>query len=205
MKRIFICIAMLLSLAACSPKSPYADDASVARAVYSPGPPNSITLFTVLSNRNNSGAHTGLLINASQRVMFDPAGTWRHPRIPERNDVHYGMTDKMVNFYIDYHARETYRVIEQTIYVTAEQAEIALQRAQSYGAVPKTQCARSVSNILRGVPGFENMPATLFPKKLMNAFGSLPGVTERTIRDEDADKNYGVLLVQAGEGATDSP
>jgi hypothetical protein len=31
----------------------------------------------------------------------------------------------------------------------------------------------------------------------MEEFGQLPGVTGRTIRDEDADKNHGVLLIQA--------
>ena len=59
--------------------------------------------------------------------------------------------------------------------------------------------ANSVSNILRGVPGFESIPATYFPNKLHDAFAQLPGVTEREIRDEDADNNHGVLIVQASE------
>jgi hypothetical protein len=33
----------------------------------------------------------------------------------------------------------------------------------------------------------------------MDDFAKIPGVTTRVIRDEDADKNHGVLLVQAGE------
>ena len=131
--------------------------------------------------------------------MFDPAGTWHHPNLPERHDVHYGMNDKMIAFYIDYHARVTYRVVQQTGYVSPAQAEIALQLVQQYGAVPKTQCAHSVSTILRGVPGFEGLPSTWYPKVLMEAFGTLPGATTKVITDSDADNNHGVLLVQAGE------
>ncbi len=199
MTRLFLCLAMLLSLAACGAEPKWASDADVSRAAYVSEAPASITLFTVLSNSNDSGAHSGLMINGTQRIMFDPAGTWHHPSLPERNDVHYGMNDKMIAFYIDYHARVTYRVVQQTIYVTPAQAQMAMLRAQSYGAAPKGHCARSVSSILRGVPGFESIPSTWSPKKLMNAFGDLPGVQSRTITDDDADSNHGVLLVQAAE------
>lgn len=187
-----------LVLAACGAQDvKYAPPERVAAAQYvHPGPPT-ITLFTVLSTRSGAGAHSGLLINGSERLMFDPAGTWYHPNLPEQHDVHYGMTPRMVSFYIDYHARETYDVVEQTVVVTPEQAAIAIARAKAYGAVPKAQCARSVSSILRGVPGFEGIPSTWYPKKLSNAFGALPGATARRISDDDTDDNHGVLLVQA--------
>lgn len=193
-----------LVLAACGAQDvKYAPPERVAAAQYvHPGPPT-ITLFTVLSTRSGAGAHSGLLINGSERLMFDPAGTWYHPNLPEQHDVHYGMTPRMVSFYIDYHARETYDVVEQTIVVTPEVAAIAMRRAMEYGAVPKAQCAAAVSSILRGVPGFESLPATWFPKKLMEAFARLPGVTTRKITDDDADQNHGVLLVQASEAPTD--
>jgi len=198
MHRLLLCFAALLTLAACGGAEPkWAPDAAVAAAQYQAPGPKTITLFTVLSTRNGSGAHAGLMINGSQRVMFDPAGTWYHPSLPERNDVHFGMTPKMVNYYIDYHARETFDVVEQTIEVSPEVAEIALSRAMAYGAVPKAQCTKSISYILRGVPGFEGLPQTWFPKTLMEAFGQLPGVTGRKITDTDADNNHGVLLVQA--------
>jgi hypothetical protein len=106
----------VLFVAACGAAEPkWAPDADVAQARYVHDGPKSITLFTVLTTENGSGAHAGLLINGSQRVIFDPAGTWHHPRLPERNDVHFGMRPLMVDFYIDYHARETYDVIEQTV------------------------------------------------------------------------------------------
>jgi hypothetical protein len=197
MRRLLLCLAGLFMLAACTAEPVWAPDDLVSRARYVSDSPPSITLFTVLNNSSNAGEHSALMINGSQRVMFDPAGTWRHPQLPERNDVHFGMSPKMVDFYIDYHARENFRVVEQTILVTPEVAELALQRVMSYGAVPKAQCARATSSILRGLPGFEKIPSTLGPKKVMQAFGRLPGVTERVILDSDANQNHGVLLVQA--------
>ena len=200
MTRILLWVAVALTLTACGAAEPmWAPEDRVQAARYvDPGPP-SITLYTVLSTQSGNGAHAGLLINADERVMFDPAGTWQHPRLPERNDVHYGMTPKMVSFYIDYHARETYDVVEQTIVVTPAIAALVKRRAMEYGAVPKTQCTKAISSILRGVPGFDGLPQTWFPKILMEAFGELPGVTTRKITDDDADNNHGVLLVQAGD------
>lgn len=197
MRRLILCFVALMGLSACAADSVYAPQEAVDAARFVADPPTSITLYTVINNRSGAGAHSGLLINASQQVMFDPAGTWGHPRVPERNDVHYGITPRIVNFYIDYHARETFRVIEQTIVVAPGVAELVKQRAEAYGAVPKAQCSNSVSAILDGVPGFESLGSTWFPKKLSDAFGKLPGVRSRTITDDSADKNHGVLLVQA--------
>ena len=199
MLRVIAVCCAAVALSGCGADSVYAPDEAVAAAHFVAEGPKTVTLFTVVNNRSGAGGHSGLLINASERIMFDPAGTWHHPAIPERNDVHFGINDQMVLFYIDYHARETFRVQEQTIVVSPQVAEMVAARAKAYGAVPKAQCAASISSILRGVPGFEDMPATWFPNKLHDAFAQLPGVTEREIRDEDADNNHGVLLVQAGQ------
>ena len=199
MRRLVLCFVALLGLAGCAAEPVFAPQAAVTAARYVHDGPTSITLYTVINNRSGAGAHTGLLINASERVMFDPAGSFQHPRVPERNDVHYGMTPRIVNFYIDYHARETFRVIEQTVVVSPGVAELAKQRAEAYGAVPKAQCSNSVTSILSGVPGFESIGSTWYPAELSERFGRLPGVTGRTITDDDADKNHGVLLIQAGE------
>ncbi|RGP38154.1 hypothetical protein [Pseudotabrizicola alkalilacus] len=196
MVRLLFALLAMLTLAACGAEPKWATDEAVAQARYVHNGPPSITLFTVLSTRDGSGAHSGLLINASERIMFDPAGTWYHPNLPERNDVHYGMTPKMLTFYIDYHARETFDVVEQTILVSPGVAELVAQRAKAYGAVPKAQCAKSISAILSEVPGFESLPSTWYPAKYMEAFAKLPGVTSRKITDSDADDNHGVLLVQ---------
>lgn len=192
-----ISVLALVALTACGAEPKWAPDEAVAKAHFVAEAPRSITLFTVVSTRSGSGAHSGLLINASEQVMFDPAGTWYHPYLPERNDVHFGVTPRMVSFYIDYHARETYNVIEQTVLVSPEVAELVMQRAEAYGAVPKAECANSISTILGGVPGFESIKHTWFPNKLSAEFGKIPGATYKLITDDDADDNHGVLMVQA--------
>jgi hypothetical protein len=196
MPRASLAIAALLGLSACAEPT-WAPQAEVDAARFVAGPPTSITLYTVVNKQSGAGAHSAILVNASERVIFDPAGTWKHPRLPERNDVHFGMTDKAVAFYVDYHARETFDVIEQTVEVPPEVAEQVLEKVKAYGAVPKAQCATATSSILTSTPGFEALPATMFPRQLSQPFDALPGVKTRIITDDDDDSNHGVLLVQA--------
>lgn len=194
--RLLSGLVVALGLAACGAEPKWAPQAEVDAVRFVSEEPPSITLYTVVNTRTGSGAHSAILVNASERVIFDPAGTWYHPRLPERNDVHFGMTDKAVAFYLDYHTRITYNTIEQKIYVSPQVAELVLAKVKAYGAVPKAMCTQANSSILRGVPGFEGLPQTFYPKKLSEAFGRLPGVTTRVITDDDADDNHGVLLVQ---------
>jgi hypothetical protein len=204
MLRLFLVLLALLGLTACGATPTWAPQEQVDAARFVAGPPTSITLYTVVNKNSGSGAHSAILVNASERVIFDPAGTWHHPKLPERNDVHFGMTDKAIAFYIDYHARKTYDVVEQTILVSPEVAELVLEKVKAYGPVPKSQCTTATSSILRGTPGFESLPATMFPKQLSDPFGQLPGVTTRVITDDDDDSNHGVLLVQANGDPLDS-
>lgn len=185
----------LLFLTACGAAEPrWASEAEVGRANYVHDGPASITLFTVIGNKSGAGAHSGLLVNApSQRAIFDPAGTFKHPHLPERNDVVFGMSDPAVAFYIDYHARVTYHVIEQTVLVDPQVAELALARIQSHGAVAKAQCARSISSILADLPGFSDAPQSMFPKKLMTWFGARPGATHQAHYDYSPDDNKGMI------------
>lgn len=192
--RLIAALAFVLSLAACGgADNVWASDEKVEQARYAHPGPSSISLITVISRATGSGAHAALLINGSQRVVFDPAGTWHHPNLPERHDLHYGMTDKAVDFYIDYHARVTYDVVKQDLIVSPQVAERALRVAMQYGAVAKAHCGQSVSAILRTLPGFETIPQSYFPKKVMEAFGELPGVQSQTYRDNDPDKNGEIL------------
>ena len=191
---------VLLLLAACGgPAEPvWAPDEAVSRAEYAHGGPPELVLYTVVSKSSGSGAHSGLLINADQRILFDPAGTFSLPFVPERNDVHYGMTPRAVSVYIDYHARETYDVIEQRVPVSIAQARMVARLAEGYGAVPKAQCSLSITRILSQVPGFESISVGWFPVPASEAFGALPGVKSRVITDDDADKNHNVLFEAAG-------
>ena len=198
-----LALIALLGLAACGADRKWASDTDVAAARFVAEGPTTLTLFTVISNSTEAGAHSSLLINGAERVIFDPAGSWYSQSVPERNDLHYGMSDRMLAFYIDYHARVTYRVIEQTIQVSPQTAALVLARAQANGAVNKGGCATSITSILRGVPGFEGIRQTYFPKELSKSFGQLPGVTERTITDQDDDNNHGVLMLNADGVAED--
>lgn len=189
MRRIILSIFILFSLTACAAQSEWASDEEVMRARYTFDGPPMITLFTVVNQRSGQGGHAALMINGSQRVLFDPAGTWYHPQIPERNDVHYGITQPAVDFYIDYHARITWKVYRHDIVVSPAVAEKAIKLVEAYGAVPKAQCTAAVTSVLRQLPGFEGMPSTLFPVKAMEAFERLPGVTERLYEDDDPDNN----------------
>jgi hypothetical protein len=201
MIRTLLAVTAVAMLSACGAEPKWAPEEAVQAARFVSDDPPSITLYTVINVRSGAGAHSGLLINASERVMFDPAGTWGLPRLPERNDVHFGMSDRMVLFYIDYHARETFYVIEQKLPVSAATAELVMARAKAYGAVPKAMCTQSTASILRGVPGFEGLPQTYYPKQFSEGFAKLPGVQTRKITDDDADDNHGVLLVQKGNAA----
>ena len=195
--RIPLLLALVpLALSACTADPVWAPDAAVEAAVYRDDSPPSITLFTMINNRSNEGGHSGLMINGDQRVMFDPAGSWWHRTAPERNDVHYGMTPLMLKFYIDYHARETYRVVSQTVEVPPEVATRALQLAEARGAVPKAMCGSATSGILKQLPGFESVSQSLFPARIMESFGQLPGVETAVYYDDDADDNTAVLMTQ---------
>ena len=199
MRRLLIALALPLFLANCA-EPVWAPDEAVAKARYVSDEGPSITLFTVVRKLGGEGAHTGLMINGSQRVMFDPAGTWENPAAPERNDLHYGITPRMKQFYVDYHARKTYDVYEQRVPVSAQVAELAIQRAAANGAVAKAFCGNSISNILGQLPGFESLHKTFFPNKIMRAFAEMPGVVTTLHTDDDPDNNGTVLTTQLQPG-----
>ena len=186
-----VLLLCVLALTACGAAEPtWAPNELVARQRYVHDGPPRLTLFTVINNKSGSGGHSALMVNApSQRAIFDPAGTFHHPHLPERNDVVFGMSDPAVTFYKDYHARVSWHVVEQSIDVSPQVAELVLAKIQSYGAVPKAQCASSVSNILRTVPGFQSVPRSQFPKRLMAWFednGAGPGTR---FYDDSPDNN----------------
>lgn len=196
MTRLFVALGLVLALTACGAESVMAPEAEVRAKAYRSNAPASLTLITVINNRSGSGGHTGLLINGSQRVIWDPAGTWWSPNAPERNDLHYGMTDRMVDIYVDYHTRSTYRTVVQELQVPPAVAEQAIREAAGYGAVPKAACSLSTSQILSRLPGFEGIKVGYFPNALMDAFAKYPGVKTRTVYDDDPDDNSGKLPTQ---------
>lgn len=197
-RRAFIALSLTAGLTACA-QSIWAPDDAVRAARFVSNEPPSITLYTVVGIPRGEGAHSALMINGSQRVIFDPAGSWSHPQAPERNDVLYGITDNLRNFYIDYHARETYWVSAVTVPVTREVADQAIRAAEANGAVMKSFCAVGTNGVLKKVPGFEGAPGGFSPMKLRAWFMTLPGAVEKKHYDGDPADNHNVLLRQRGQ------
>jgi hypothetical protein len=185
--------AAAATLTACTvPNAGGADLDEVARAAYRHDGPPSITLYTMLSNRSGAGAHTSILVNGSQRVAFDPAGSFRHEKIVSRNDTVFGMTPYLVDQYTRFHARETYHVVIQTIEVPPEVAEQALKMVVNHPAVSRSYCAMSTSQLLAQLPGFEDVRPSFYPKKLMETFAAKGASFER-LYEYDSDDKTGVL------------
>lgn len=136
-----------------------------------------LTLVTVMNYRTKRGDHTALFINADERLLFDPAGSWQLPEVPERNDLHYGVTPRIgASFYMS-HTRETHYTVVQRIPVPMETALRAKQLAAKAGPVPPAHCAVSTARILRELPGFEGITSGYFPHNLMEQVAALPNVT----------------------------
>lgn len=133
------------------------------------------------------------MINGSQRVIFDPAGTFKHDLVAEQNDVIFGITPRVADGYTRYHARETYHVLIQQIDVPPQVAERAIALVRAHGSVPGGKCAQSTSSVIAGLPGFEGIKQTWFPNKLAAQFATIPGVTSQTLHEYDDADNSKVL------------
>lgn len=198
MRLAAILTTAVLVLAGCGggAEEKWAADDVVARAAYSPGGEPTVTLYTMISNGTGAGGHSAIMINGSQRVLYDPAGSWQHPLVPERNDLHFGFTEFQRSFFIDFHARTTYHVVVQELPVSLAQANAMIASVQQQGAAPAAYCTRFNSTAMQRVPGFESIRTTWFPVKLMEQFAELPGV--RTEKIFDDDPAYNQTMLRAG-------
>lgn len=192
-------LAACLGLSGCgAAESIWASDQKVAAARYvSPEPP-SISLLTMVTKRNEMGAHSALLVNGSQVVLYDPAGTFRHPQAPERNDVFYGITPVIKEIYEFYHARQSTYVIEQKLPVSRDYADRMIARMEAQGPSPKMYCGINTSEILRDFPEFAHVPRTFYPGEIMDAFGQAPGVTRRRVDEGDVGQNFRLVKTEGG-------
>jgi hypothetical protein len=172
-----------LPLAGCgmNAESVWASDEAVARARHASAGPAMLALITVRNEDGGTGAHSALLIDASERVLFDPFGGWTDPAVAERNDVLHGFSPEAEERYLSYQAQDGYYYVRQEVLVPAAVAEQALALAKGYGPVGMAMCSNAVADVLRPLPGFEGIGAAWFPETLSNRFARLPGVatTER--------------------------
>ena len=176
--RLAFAVAGLVALTGCAGEAVWDSDEFVSRSTYVPSGPPTVTLITSINTRDNSGAHSSLLIDGAQRLLFDPAGSWHNPGVPERNDVLFGMSDPYMQYYLDFQANGDFEVQMQTIQVTPQIAQQLAQAVQTYGPVSPAFCSRAISTILSQTPGFESISVSFFPLNNMEEFGRLPGVTE---------------------------
>jgi hypothetical protein len=191
--------AVLLTLAGCAaaPTGTQATDDQIASVAYRAPGAATLTLITMINNTSGSGAHTALMINGSQRVIFDPAGSFRNDRVMRRADVMYGVSPAVLAAYKGAHSRAAFHMVLQTVEVTPSQAETAMRLAIARGSVASAQCSASTSALLAQVQGFENIKSSLFPKKLMEQMEQYPGViTERYYEDDEGTILDGIAKVQ---------
>lgn len=188
MRRAFLALALGLALAGCEIYQPATPDA-IAAARYVSSEPPSITLLSMVNARNGRSAHSALLINGSQVVLYDPAGTFTHPDLPRANDVHYGMSPRYVDYYERYHARFSHFVHRQTVYVSRAEADAAIARAEAEGKTAKMHCALAVAAVLQPLDRFGHTRSSYFPEVLREDFARIDGVKEGFIYERDEGKN----------------
>ena len=187
MHRRAVLLGLPLALAGCAGVSVRASEEAVRGAVYRDPGPTMLSLITVKNEGNGDGAHTALLIAASERAMFDPYGGWTDPYVPERDDVLHGMTPTALERYLAYQAKDGYYYTRQDKAVSAQVAEAALGHAKGYGAVGMAQCTLAVSDVLMRLPGFEAIDRSLFPDRLQARFARLPGIVTTEVHGAPRD------------------
>jgi len=187
---IIICsLAVLMACEGSERDAPIASSMDIQAAAYVSPLPSSITLMTMVNESGDFGEHSGILINASQQVLYDPAGTFRHSTSPNARDINYGMHPAMVEYYKSYHARRGYYVVAQEILVSPEIAEQVFQRAVAQGETAKLRCGIAVSSVLNSLPMFENIPTTYYPGKILDSFAEVPNVTTTYVYEDDDGQN----------------
>ncbi len=152
--------------------------------------PASITLLTMVNDRSEFGEHSALLINGSQQIIYDPAGSFRHSALPRRDDVVYGVTPRYADYYNSYHARFGYYVKVQKLEITLEQADAMIAASIARGSVPKLWCATAISDVLNDFPQFADIRPTFFPSAIMKRVANIPGIETSEVRENDIGQNY---------------
>lgn len=190
-------ILALFALASCSsaPSAPQRE--RPPSSVYVPQGAPKLTLLTVVNNRTGGGGHTALLVSGREQVIFDPAGSFRHPEVYEQGDVLYGMSPAWVQAFKSAHARSTYHVVSQEIEVSPAQADRALQLVKANGRVNGAFCTNATARLLRQVPGFEAITVTFYPTNLMEQVARRGDVrTDRYYEDDEGDVVAGIVPVE---------
>lgn len=188
MPRGLLAILGLVLLAACEFYDP-ATPTEISRASFVSDEPPSVTLISMVNNRSGRSAHAAVLINGSQQVLYDPAGTFQHPDLPRAGDIHYGMSPRFVRYYERYHARFSHHVEAQRVQVSRAAADELIARAQAQGKTPKMHCGLAAAAVLRPVAPFEQVRFSYFPEGMRRDFAAIPGVEKHFVYESDVGKN----------------
>jgi len=183
-------LAASLFITGCAGNSGRALPEEIAAAQAHVPAPASISVITMVNAKSGGGEHSALLINGSQQIIYDPAGTFRHSQLPRRDDVVYGITPRYADYYNSYHARFGYYVKVQTLEISLAQADAMIAAAQARGHVPKLFCATAISDVLNDFPQFADIPVTFFPGAIMKRVALIDAVNTVIIREDDIGQNY---------------
>ncbi len=195
-RRNFVLVSLAAGVAGCGrPSYRRATAEEVSRSFYSHDGPIELSLLSAVATLGNSSEHSALLINGSQRVIYDPAGTYDpakepswyvHPR---KYDIHYGVNDLALRQYIVSHARIGYFVEQLSRRITLEQADRAIELCEERGETNFSLCAVSCSWVLQRLDGFETVKTSLFPQKIREDFMNLSDVSRTRYYQQDSEKN----------------
>lgn len=189
MLRCLMALLLAVTLSGCEVYTSATPEQIAGARYVSPEPP-SVTLMSMVNTKSGRSAHSGLLINGSQQVLYDPAGTFSHSDLPRAGDIHYGMTPRFVDYYERYHARFDYFVEAQKVPVTREAADRIIANAQARGGSFKLECALTAAAVLQPVPPFDQyVHTTLFPESLRQDFARIPGMKAHYVYENDVGKN----------------
>lgn len=188
MMRALIALLAVLFVAGCEIYDP-ASPVEIARATYVSEEPPSVTLLSMVNASSGRSAHSALLINGSQQVLYDPAGTFTHPDLPRAGDVHYGMTPRFVDYYERYHARFSHYVHAQKVWVDRATADRIIADAQAEGKTFKMHCGLAIAGALRRAEQFADVRRSYFPEGARQDFARIPGVEDRFVRESDMGQN----------------
>jgi len=180
--RIFLALIFAGLLSACTGSTDLPPADQIARKAYVSGSPASVTLVTMKS------------VKGSERVLYDPAGSFSLPKYAHENrDVHYGITDEIMEIYNFYHARKSHFVEMLELPVSRAMADQLIARAVEVGPQPKMFCARAVGQVLKPVGPFGDVPITFYPEPVHAAFAEIPGVKRTEVREGDVGQNINFI------------
>jgi hypothetical protein len=198
MLRLICALGAFLALVACAggEQGPLPVEMQERVAYRHDGPP-ALTLITVINNRTGAGGHSSLMVSGSQRVIFDPAGTFRPDWVTEYGDVLYGLNERAFLTYKRAHARASHHVVTQTVTVSPETAERALQLVQASGSIPSAYCANATSGILQQLPEFRDVRRTFYPVALMEQVAAKPCIVTDRLYEDDAGNVVDAITAMA--------